>query len=202
MKIVAKKITFTPASAWVYAVIQTCDDKLAVWYKRRVQGVSTPTVCCLYPNVNGPVYYLSMVSHLSKGGFVWWWLPYHQPYGIVQPPTPPYGVCGIVTTCCPGGANKTLTVTVSGGGICDGGYTITYDPSITASPTWTGSSAVGTCPTGPLEFTCAFGNWVLTIGVAAVTASAVSCDPFVIVFTAVDLTHCGGGASATVTVTL
>lgn len=86
-KITAKKVKF-PTSTWVHAVILTCDDKLAVWFKNH-KGI--PTVCCLYPKVDGPSYYAAMSAWPGPGKFVWWVLPYRQPYTLVQPPTPPWG---------------------------------------------------------------------------------------------------------------
>jgi hypothetical protein len=88
-KISAQKITF-PVSHWVHAIILTCANQLAVWYKDH-HGL--PSVCCLYPHVDGPSYYDSMIGWPGPGRFVWHVLPYHQPYTIVQPPTPPYGAC-------------------------------------------------------------------------------------------------------------
>ena len=55
-KITAQQIKF-PNSSWVHAVILTCDDKLAVWFKNH-RGA--PGVCCLYPRVHGPSMYAAM----------------------------------------------------------------------------------------------------------------------------------------------
>src|SRR5579884_1605917 len=73
--ITARRCHF-PASSWVYAFILTCDDKLAVWFKRgrrrrrrhaRTGGV--PGVCCLYPTSDEALYDLA-VSWWSAGHFV------------------------------------------------------------------------------------------------------------------------------------
>jgi hypothetical protein len=89
MKITARKIFF-PRSTWVHALILTCSNQLAVWYKNH-HGI--PTVCCLYPGVDGPGYFDLMKTRPHPGQFVWRVLPYKQPYVLVAPPTPPFGVC-------------------------------------------------------------------------------------------------------------
>jgi len=89
---------FFPASSWVHAFILTCDDKLAVWFKRGVHhrhhhaigGV--PGVCCLYPNSNKHLYDLAVVWW-SPGHFVHQFLYRIMGYQIVQPPAVPCAGC-------------------------------------------------------------------------------------------------------------
>ena len=64
-----------PVSSWVHAFILTCDDKLAVWFKRgahradRAARGGAPGVCCLYPQSNGQLFELA-VAWWSAGHFV------------------------------------------------------------------------------------------------------------------------------------
>jgi hypothetical protein len=58
-----------------------------------------PTVCCLYPGVDGPSYYERMAAWTGPGEFVWHVLPYHQPYRLVEPPRPPYQSQCVDATC-------------------------------------------------------------------------------------------------------
>jgi hypothetical protein len=74
---------FYPASSWVYAVFLTCDNHLGVQFKSHHGG---PGVTCIYPGVPGRTYYAMMKSWFSKGKFVWWVLPYKQPYVFGVPP--------------------------------------------------------------------------------------------------------------------
>lgn len=80
---------------------------------------------------------------------------------------------------------------------------------LTSNNAWICQSLLGTCQSTPISFTiqlaCPPGiqQWGLTVqglpNLYHPTSS--SCAPFALVFTGVDLTGCGGTASATVTVT-
>ena len=117
----------------------------------------------------------------------------------------------VLTTCCPGQpVRPILTATVTGGGACNGSYPMIYDSSLQE---WETSAAIGTCVGAPalgtLVLSCAPTNaWQLGTNepglVPALYApSSVSCaSPFQLVFSNVDLTGCGGTASATVSVTV
>lgn len=71
MAAIQARACYFPSSSWVHAFILTCDNKLAVWFKRHVHhrhhhaygGV--PGVCCLYPTSNKRLYDLAVV----------WWMP-------------------------------------------------------------------------------------------------------------------------------
>jgi hypothetical protein len=90
---------FFPRSSWVHAFILTCDDRLAVWFKRghrryhgrRLGGV--PGVCCLYPRSNQALYNLAIVWG-SPGKFVWRFLYKKMGYQLVKPPLTPCAGCG------------------------------------------------------------------------------------------------------------
>jgi len=89
---------FFPASSWVHAFILTCDDKLAVWFKRgsrRYHGHTlggVPGVCCLYPQSNQGLYNLATVWG-SPGKFVWRFLYKKLGYQLVKPPVTPCAGC-------------------------------------------------------------------------------------------------------------
>jgi hypothetical protein len=97
---------FFPSSHWVYATILTCDNQLAVWFRRGVHhrhGVAyggVPGVCCLYPTTQGELaealYDLALVWH-SEGKWVHHFLYRKLPYRIVSPPALPCGQC--ITSC-------------------------------------------------------------------------------------------------------
>jgi hypothetical protein len=120
---------FFPHSSWVYAFILTCDNLLAVWFKRgrrrrrhHVRTGGVPGVCCLYPTSNKALYDLA-VSGPSAGRFVHRFLYKKLPYQLVQPPPLPCAGCG---GCCPdvtlpGTLHVTFTGAVSGSAVLAGG---------------------------------------------------------------------------------
>src|SRR5437016_822216 len=87
-------------SSWVYAIILTCNDKLAVWYKHHPRHTPrntwAPGVCCLYPN-STKAHYLLMKAAFSKGRAVHQILYKILPYTIVAPPN--LGKCSCTTSC-------------------------------------------------------------------------------------------------------
>jgi hypothetical protein len=202
-----------PVSSWVHAFILTCDDKLAVWFKRgahhadRAARGGAPGVCCLYPQSNGQLFELA-VAWWSAGHFVHRFLYRILAYQIVQPPAVPCGSdCGIGTACCPGVSLPTrLQATVTGGGACNGSYALSW---VAPGPNWKYSGPLGTCSPGlagdTLLLTCGSlgGGWQLTTagGPTMYAATSATCSPFALTFTGVDLTNCGGTGGATVTVT-
>jgi hypothetical protein len=132
VQIKAKKCFF-PSSSWVYAFILTCDDKLAVWFKRGVHHrhhVATggvPGVCCLYPGSNAALYYLA-VAWWSAGHFVHRFLYRIMAYQIVAPPKAPCGDdCppGVVVSCCGNALPPALHVTFTGA--VTGSAVLTYN---------------------------------------------------------------------------
>jgi hypothetical protein len=100
-KIIARRF-YVPISSWVHAFILTCDNKLAVWFKKHVHhhhGIAyggVPGVCCLYPGSDQSLFDLA-ITWYSPGHFVHQFLYRKMGYQIVQPPSPPFG-CGTVTT--------------------------------------------------------------------------------------------------------
>ena len=116
MAAIKVKKCFFPLSSWVYAVVLTCDDRLAVWFDRGVHhhhGIAfagVPGVCCLYPNSNRHLYDLAVVWY-SEGKFVHQFLYKKRGYQIVQPP--PFPCAGCLTTCTLTSNNNPATVGAS-----------------------------------------------------------------------------------------
>jgi hypothetical protein len=199
-----------PMSSWVHAFILTCDDKLAVWFKRRARRSArggAPGVCCLYPQSNRQLFELA-IAWASPGRFVHRFLYRILAYQIVQPPRVPCGTdCGISTACCPGiSLPARLQATVTGGGACNGSYALGW---VAPGPNWKYTGPLGTCnaslPGDSLLLTCGSqGNaWQLVTasGATMYGAASATCSPFALTYTGVDLTNCGGTSGATVTVT-
>ncbi len=140
----AKKCFF-PKSSWVYAFILTCDDKLAVWFKRRPRhrrraaAGSVPGVCCLYPQSNQRLYNLAVVWW-SAGHFVHRFLYRILGYVLVTPPQAPCGNdCppGVVVGCCPNALPATVHVTFTGTLAALGSVPLSWD---TTSGQWLGTA--------------------------------------------------------------
>jgi hypothetical protein len=190
----AKKCFF-PVSRWVYALILTCDDRVAVWFKRR--GV--PGVCCLYPNSNPRLYDLAVV-YFSAGKFVHQLLFRKMAYTIVQPPTLPCGGCSVLTDCCPSDPVSTsLFATFSNGTgdcTCLNGLSvpITYDPH---DQKWK-ATHISACSVSNMSVTlhCASGvGWELTLGGCAsdLIVRTGTCSPFLLSYPGVAITGCCTG---------
>jgi hypothetical protein len=94
------------SSHWVHAFILTCDNKLAVWFKRRVRGGRVPGVCCYYPGSNRNFFNLA-ITWGSPGKFVRRFLYRRLGYQIINPPCPAAG-CGVTTACCGNALPATL----------------------------------------------------------------------------------------------
>jgi hypothetical protein len=96
-----KAISF-PVSSWVYAYGLDCSNNLFVWFldqvpfrdhkhqKPRRKHRKGLGPCVLYKTNNGSTLYTQMKAAHSKGHFVWRVIPYHCPYTIVAPPSPPW----------------------------------------------------------------------------------------------------------------
>src|SRR5262249_8687398 len=143
------KQCFFPVSSWVYAFILTCDDKLAVWFKRAVHHRrghavgGAPGVCCLYPGSNRQLYDLA-IAWWSAGHFVHTFLYRIMAYQLVRPPNVPCDDCppGEVVACCPNALPTTLHVTFTGA--ITGTYSLSYD---SGTSHWSGTFTP--CGTGP-----------------------------------------------------
>ena len=180
------------ASSWVQQFVLTCDDKLAVQFENGV--------CCLYPASNKALFDIA-ITWPSPGKFVHAFLYKKLAYTLIKPPCPATPCPGgaVQTGCCPNTIPATLYATIAGGGAgIDGSYAIAYDAAFAS---WKNTAPIGTCPTGTLAFTCTGGFWDLSIGGGGYTSTSAFCAAFQVTFTGVDLTLCGGSASATVTVT-
>lgn len=112
---------------------------------------------------------------------------------------------GITTTCCPlDPVPTTVTATVTGGGLCNGSYPITYS---SGTGNWSYSGIFGTCHPAlstSIVLNCSGSPAAWTLNtVAAITnytPTSLVCNPLEIIFTNVDLTACGGTANATITI--
>jgi hypothetical protein len=194
----AKECCFPPSS-WVHAFILTCDDKLAVWFKRRrrrrrgkLGGV--PGVCCLYPAAGPALYQLACTWH-TPGKFVHRFLYRKLAYQLVGPPKVLCGPCGggsgtVTVPCCSNPLPQTLHVTFTGA--LSASYALAWD----GAHTWTNTSATG-CggATASVDLACASGHWSLTLGASSGMGSG-TCSPLSLSFTII--TPCGS-VSATVT---
>ena len=205
---------FFPVSTWVHAFILTCDDKLAVWFKRRVRhrrrrafgGV--PGACCLYPTSNVLLYDLAC-TWPGAGEFVWRFLYRKMPYQLVAPPKSPCGSdCpgGVQVPCCFATAlPQTLHVTFTGA--LTGTFALAWNGSY-----WNNAAAV-LCSglRSQLSLTCGAGpTW--NLGIGAVDSGACSaatapptgtptCRPLSVVFNITGAGGCCAGQSFTATVT-
>ena len=196
----AKECCFPPSS-WVFAFILTCDDKLAVWFKRRRRrrrgrpAGGVPGVCCLYPAAGAALYHLACAWH-TPGKFVHQFLYRKLAYQIVAPPKLPCGPCGaggsgtVTVPCCSNPLPQTLHVTFTGA--LSGSYALTWD----GAHTWTNTNVTG-CGGAVVssDLSCASGHWSLTLGASSGIGSG-TCSPLSLSFTI--LTPCG---SVTATVT-
>ncbi|HEX5272506.1 MAG TPA: hypothetical protein VFW33_18540 [Gemmataceae bacterium] len=190
----AKRCHF-PTSSWVYAFILTCDDKLAVWFKRRPRGaprgVRVPGVCCLYPRSNRRLYDLA-VSWPSAGRFVHRFLYRILAYVLVAPPKSPCGTdCppGAVVPCCPNALPPTLYVTFTGALASLRTVTLIWNGT-----DWGGSSAGDSCGGVVVTLSCDVltDNFLLGTNGGAnsgTQADSLSCSPLSIRF---DGTSVGG----------
>ena len=109
---------------------------------------------------------------------------------------------GIQTGCCPLPVPMTLHFSVTGGGICNGSYAITYDPLVPAG--WIFVGPFGNCTSLRTEvLRCnANGSWhVTTPATLGGDVFLFTCTPLAITLIGQDMTPCGGTAGATVTVT-
>jgi len=167
MAAIQAQACYFPSSSWVHAFILTCDNKLAVWFKRHVHhrhhraygGV--PGVCCLYPTSNKRLYDLAVVWW-SAGHFVHQFLYKLLPYRLVQPPVLPCSGCATsvaVTSSenpSTSGDTVTFTATVSdtAGSATPQGSVAFYDGSTLlgngSALSGSGSSATSTYATSAL----------------------------------------------------
>jgi hypothetical protein len=193
MAVLAKKCV-PVASSWVHQFILTCDDKLAVQFKNGF---------CAYYLGSSLYHFQWALAAPSPGQFVLHHL-YDMAYKPIKPPCPAQPCGGVSTNCCPSDDTPTtLHATITNGGACNGSYAITFDAT-GPNPGWKSTQAVGTCNTGTtIFFNCAaFTNlWDLTVGALPTSATSTSCSPFIVTFTGIDLTGCGGTNNATITVT-
>jgi hypothetical protein len=138
-------------SRWVHAFILTCDDKLAVWFKRRVRGGRrVPGVCCYYPNSNRNFFNLA-ITWGSPGKFVHRFLYRRLAYQIINPPCPAAG-CNVAVNCCPAALPATLHASGTGLG---GSQALLWD----GSQYWQSAAfAVGGGNSAKLRFACGAGG--------------------------------------------
>ena len=181
----AKRCYF-PRSSWVHAFILTCDDKLAVWFKRGVHHVhgaavgGVPGVCCLYPQSNQSLYNLA-VAWWSAGHFVHQFLYRVLGYVVMAPPKAPCGTdCppGVVVDCCGNALPATLHATFTGplSGLGSLGMT------------WNGTSSWGAnvnAFVGPLTITvrCVNPGWAINLSgsvFAASNSDTATCSPLIV----------------------
>jgi hypothetical protein len=180
-------------SRWVRQFILTANCELAVWFKNGV--------CCLYPHTTA-AWFKRAIAAPSPGRYIWQYLYKKMPYRLIRPPCPPSGGGGITTTCCPAAAlPQTLHATVAGGGGVAGSYAMVY-----AGGPWAYTGALGSCSASPatLVFACTAASWTLQVSgnPTVYSPSSTVCSPLQVTFNDVNLTSCGGGAGAVLTVTL
>jgi hypothetical protein len=139
------------SSPWVHAFILTCDDKLAVWFKRRVRGGRAPGVCCYYPATNRNFFNLA-ITWGSPGKFVHRFLYKKLGYRIIAPPCPPAaGGCPVQTSCC---TNTLPGALHASGNLGVGTVTLTYD----GSQYWAGQCSPNCGDAVKLRFWCNGGS--------------------------------------------
>ncbi len=206
---VKAKRCYFPVSRWVHAFILTCDDKLAVWFKRRPRrALGVPGICCLYPQSDGRLYDLA-VAWPSAGRFVHRFLYRLMAYVVVAPPKSPCGTdCppGVVVTCCDNALPATLHVTFTGA--------ITGSAVLTAVPggpnQWEGTTSLCGETGLNVSLICEAGTWALGVGsslggcyVSQTAASSAVCSPLALTFALTGQAGhgCCGGVSFTATVT-
>jgi hypothetical protein len=114
----------------------------------------------------------------------------------------------VTTTCCPSNPIPTfLNVTVTNGSLCNGTYPVIYTGGAPNFATWLAQGKIGSCGASGSSYnvwllSCVNGGWTIVTGTLSPhSPSSSSCDPFIITFTGVNLTGCGGTSNATVTVT-
>jgi hypothetical protein len=170
MAVIKAQRCFLPRSSWVHAFILTCDDRLAVWFKKYVHhhhGVvhgGVPGVCCYYPATGLRHYELALVWG-SAGKFVHHFLFRKLGYQVVRPPTLP---CRCRTTvsvsssknpsCAGDSVTFTATVTNADGSappqgsveFFDGGTDLGPGTALTPDPTSTLNPATSTFTTSSL----------------------------------------------------
>jgi hypothetical protein len=203
------KRCFFPASSWVYAFILTCDDKLAVWFKRRPRGAPrsagrVPGICCLYPQSNAQLYNLA-VGWGSAGRFVHKFLYRVRPYVPVAPPKSPCGGdCppGVTVGCCTNALPETLYATLTnktgGCGCLPNSVTLSWNGVI-----WI--AMFNACGVNgiDLRFACTTPSdiWNLSSNDLSSTENATSvvCQPFSVTFAGFNFPICLGTADVTVT---
>jgi hypothetical protein len=214
MALQAQKCHF-PTSSWVHAFILTCDNKLAVWYKRHVRhvhhhaGGGVPGVCCLYPGSSKALYDLAVVWW-SPGHFVHRFLYKIMAYVIVAPPKMPCGGdCGggVQTVCCASPLPNTLYATFTGGV----SLTVPMDINV-AQTTWVSrGNTFGSCMPSNVLFYCnpADGTfWLVVPGAAGGNdnynpPTSLNCGPpFAATFTGVDASLCLGAGAGNLAVTV
>ncbi len=195
------KQCFVPRSSWVHAFILTCDDKLAVWFKRRPRGARraarVPGVCCLYPQSTRRLYDLA-VTWPSAGRFVHRFLYRLLAYVPVAPPKAPCGgdcsAAGVVVGCCANALPATLHVTLTGG--ISGTYALTYSGSLSV---WeSGNVLLCGTSTSVIQLGCQGGVWELAISgdsggcqTGQTPADSASCSPFDLIFNALQTLPAG-----------
>jgi hypothetical protein len=129
MAAIKAKLCFFPVSEWVHALILTCDDQLAVWFKKGVKHYTVkgkrhgyggvPGICCLYPNTTRRFFDLAIVFPPGPGEFVHRFLYKKMAYKPVQPPAFPCAGCATTVIVqsdnnpSTSGQNVTFTATVS-----------------------------------------------------------------------------------------
>jgi hypothetical protein len=207
------KQCYFPRSSWIYAFILTCDDKLAVWFKRRARGAragGVPGVCCLYPQSNRRLYNLAVTSP-SAGRFVHRFLYRILAYALVAPPKSPCGSdcsAGVSVGCCADPLPTDLTATFTGA--ISGSVALGYSG---LSGVWEGTATLCGGAPSTIGFNCDFligTGYVFNLGLtgsgggcnaATTVAASASCSPLSVTFHMTGNGGCCNGQSFTVTVT-
>jgi hypothetical protein len=112
----------------------------------------------------------------------------------------------VTVGCCPNSIEAALQAVITNGGARNGTYALLYNNPQTPGPYWAYDGIFGSC-TGnntKIELQCVGGVnlWKLTVanGRNYSPPASLVCSPLAIVFNGVNLSDCGGGINATVTV--
>jgi hypothetical protein len=135
---ITAKFCVPVVSRWVIQFILTCDEELAVTFKKH-------NVCCLYPGTTRALFQMA-VTWASPGKFVWQFLYKKRGYRLIKSPCPPVGC--VTCSNCTNQLPATLYATVAGE---SGSAALTWDAT---TSTWTGSKNLACGGTLYIKLAC------------------------------------------------
>ncbi len=187
------------ASRWVNQFILTCDNELAITFKKH-------NVCCLYPGTTRALFDLA-ITWGRPGNFVWRFLYKKRPYRLIKSPCPP-GDCGsgaggtISVMCCADLLPATLHATFSG--FLSGTVALNWN----GTDAWTATAVLCGTNSSTLRLACTGLGWNLSVnsstggcGAEPNGPTSHNCSPLSLSFTQFGGSGCCNGQVFNVTVT-